>query len=142
MSDKLKNLNEGDPTIKITKLVGYRVRYVNLKMEDNERIVVFMERINEIVVGIQYCGGFLSEDKIVSKVLRAIPPAYKMKASAINALRTMEYTSVNKDILIGKLFAFELEEFGSSGAVKSEPSFHASSSTYIAKSDWKDRYAK
>lgn len=53
MWDELKTLNEDDPTIKIAKLDGYRERYENLKMEDNERIVVFMERVNEIVMGIQ-----------------------------------------------------------------------------------------
>lgn len=56
MWDKLQTLNEGDSTVKIAKLDGYRVRYENLKMEDNERIVVFMERVNEIVMGIQCCG--------------------------------------------------------------------------------------
>lgn len=140
MWDKLQTLNEGDPTFKIAKLDGYRIRYENLKMDDNERITTFMERVNEIVMGFQCYGGYLSEDETVSKVLRSLPPAYKMKATAINELRTMANTSVNKDIQIGKLSVFELEEFGSSGAVKSEPSFHASSST--SKSDWKALYAK
>ena len=30
--DMLETLNEGDPTVKIAKLDGYRVRYENLKM--------------------------------------------------------------------------------------------------------------
>lgn len=60
--NKLETLNEGDPTIKITKLDGYLVRYENLKMEQDERIIAFMERVNEIVMGIQCCGGSLSED--------------------------------------------------------------------------------
>ncbi|GLJ53499.1 hypothetical protein SUGI_1141440 [Cryptomeria japonica] len=83
----------------------------------------------------------LSEDEIVSKVLRAPPLAYKMKETAINELRTMAKTSVNRDILIGKLSTFELEEFGPSGAAMSESSFHASSSS-TSKSDWKSLYAK
>lgn len=81
--DKLETFNEGDPTVRIAKLDGYRVRYENLKMEEDERITAFMERVNEIVMGIQCCGGTLSEDEIVSKVLRALPPAYKMKATAL-----------------------------------------------------------
>ncbi|GLJ37401.1 hypothetical protein SUGI_0759370 [Cryptomeria japonica] len=78
MWDKLQTLNEGDPIVKIAKLDGYQVRYENLKMEDNERIATFMERVNEIVMGIQCCVGSLSEDEIVSKVLRDLPPTYKM----------------------------------------------------------------
>ena len=139
--DKLETLNEGDPTVKIAKLDGYHVRYENTKMEEDERITAFMERVNEIVMGIQCCGGTLSEDEIVSKVLRALPPTYKMKATAINELRTMANTSINRDTLVGKLSAFELEEFGPSGAVKTEPAFHASTSA-TSKQDWKALYAK
>lgn len=139
--DNLETLNEGDPTVNISKLDGYRVRYENLKMEEDERITAFMERVNEIVMGIQCCGGTLSEDEIVSKVLRALLPAYKMKATTINELRTMANTSVNKDTLVRKLSSFELEEFGPSRAVKFEPSFHASTST-TSKKDWKALYAK
>ncbi|GLJ45784.1 hypothetical protein SUGI_0963520 [Cryptomeria japonica] len=100
-----------------------------------------MERVNEIVMRIQCCGGTLSKDKIVSKVLRALPPAYKMKATAINELRTMVNTFVNIDTLVGKLSSFELEEFGPSGAVKTEPAFHAFTST-IGKQNSKALYAK
>lgn len=138
--DKLETLNEGDPTVKTTKLDGYWVRFENLKIEEDERITAFIERVNEIVMGIQCCGGALSEE-IVSKVLRALPPAYKMKATIINELRTMANTFVNRDTLVGKLFAFELEEFGPSGVVKSEPSFHASASS-TEKQDWRALYAK
>ncbi|GLJ10717.1 hypothetical protein SUGI_0133680 [Cryptomeria japonica] len=64
-----------------------------------------------------------------------------MKATTINELRTMANTSVNRDTLVGKLSAFELEEFGPSGVVKFEPSFHASTST-TNKKDLKSLYAK
>ncbi|GLJ05840.1 hypothetical protein SUGI_0026440 [Cryptomeria japonica] len=37
----------------------------------------------------------------------------------------MANTSVNRDTLVRKLSAFELEEFGPSRVVKSKPSFHA-----------------
>lgn len=63
--DKLETLNEVDPTIKIDKLDGYWVRYENLKMEEDERFTAFMGLVNEIVMGIQCCGGSLSEDEIV-----------------------------------------------------------------------------
>lgn len=53
--DKFQTLNEGDPTVKIGKLDGCQVRYENLKIKYNEIIHVFMERVNEIVMGIQYC---------------------------------------------------------------------------------------
>lgn len=53
----------------------------------------------------------------------------------------MANTSVNIDTLVGKLSAFELEEFGPFRAVKSEPTFHASTSS-TSKQYWKVLYAK
>lgn len=50
--DKLETLNEGDITVKIAKLECFQVRYANMKMEEDERIFAFMERVNEIVLGI------------------------------------------------------------------------------------------
>ncbi|GLJ37821.1 hypothetical protein SUGI_0769250 [Cryptomeria japonica] len=124
--DKLETLNEGDTTIKLAKLECYYVKYENLKMEEDERISTFMERVNKIVLGIQCCGGSLSEYEIVSKVVRALPPAYKMKLTTINEIRTMPNTSVSRDTLVGKLLAFELEEFGLVATVKTDLSFKAS----------------
>lgn len=109
MWDKLKTLNEGDPIVKIVELDGYRVRYEILKMEDSERIATFMKRVNEIAMGIQCCEGSMSKDERVSKVLRALPADYKMKATTINELRTMSNTSVNRDILIGNYLLLSLK---------------------------------
>lgn len=139
--DKLETLNEGDPIVKIGKLDGYQVGYENLKMEEDERITAFMEMVNKIVMGIQCCSGTLTEDEIVSKILRALPSTYKMKATTINELRTMANTSVNGDTLVGKLSDFELEEFGPSRVLKTEPSFHASTSA-TSKKDWEALYTK
>ncbi|GLJ44357.1 hypothetical protein SUGI_0929360 [Cryptomeria japonica] len=144
--DKLETPNEGDTTVKIAKLECYRVRYENLKMEEDERISSFMERVNESVLGIQCCGGSLSEYEIVSKVLRDLPPSYKMKVTAINELRTMPNTLVSRDTLVGKLSAFELEEFGPIATINTDLSFKASSlastSSSSNKIDWKTLYAK
>ncbi|GLJ11353.1 hypothetical protein SUGI_0153510 [Cryptomeria japonica] len=146
--DKLETLNEGDTTVKIAKLECFRVRYENSKMEEDEKTSAFMERVNEIVLGIQCCGGSLREDEIVSKVLRALPPTYKMKVTAINELRTIPNTSVSRDTLVGKLSAFELEEFCHVATIKIDLAFKesssssASSSSLSKKSDWKALYAR
>ncbi|GLJ37832.1 hypothetical protein SUGI_0769570 [Cryptomeria japonica] len=137
--DKLGTFNEGDTTVKIVILECFRVRYENLKMEEDERISSFMEKVNEVVLGIQYCGGYLSEDEIVSKVLRALPLAYKMKVTAINELRTMPNTSVSRDTLVRKLSTLELEEFGPDATIKTNLAFRASSSNTFV---WKTLYAK
>lgn len=73
--------------------------------------------------------------------MRYFPPVYKLKATTINELRTIANTFVNRDTLVGKLSSFELEEFGSSRIAKSDPTFHASTSS-TNKNDWKALYAK
>ncbi|GLJ19854.1 hypothetical protein SUGI_0359770 [Cryptomeria japonica] len=138
--DKLETLNKGDTTVKIVKLECFRVKYENLKREEDERISSFMERVNGIVMGIQCCGGSLSEDEIVSKVLRALPPTYKMKVTVINELRTMPNASVSRDTLVGKLSAFKFEGFGPVATVKIDLDCKASSSS--EKFDWKALYAR
>ncbi|GLJ21945.1 hypothetical protein SUGI_0410990 [Cryptomeria japonica] len=113
-------------------------------MEEDERFFAFMERVNEIVLGIKCCGGTLSEHEIVLKVLRGFPSAYKMKVTAINELRTMPNTSVTRDTLIGKLSTFEIEEFGLVATIKIDLDFKASTSSASSfeKSDWKTFYAR
>lgn len=112
-------------------------------MEDNETISAFMESINEIVLGIQCCGGSLSEGEIVSKVLRYLPPTYKMKVIAINELRIMPNASISRDTLVGKFLAFELEEFGPIVTIKIDIAFKvAASSLSSNKPNCKALYAK
>lgn len=98
-------------------------------MEEHEKNSAFIERVNEIMLGIQCCGGFLSKEDIVSKVLRALPPTYKMKVTTINELRTMLNNFVNRDTLVGKISSFELEEFGLPEATKTNNTFKGSTSS-------------
>lgn len=66
-----------------------------------------------------------------------------MKVTAINELRIMPNTSVSRDTLVGKLSAFELEEFGLVDTVKTDIALKASTSSSSSnKSDWKALYAK
>lgn len=138
---KLETLYEGDQAVKIAKREGFWVRYTNLKMEEDEKISSFMDRVNEIVMGIKCCGGSISEDEILSKVLRVLPLAYKMKAIAINELWTMSSTPVTRDTLLGKLTTFKLEELGDQSVAKTETIFRASAFGK-QKIDWKEMYYK
>ncbi|GLJ49752.1 hypothetical protein SUGI_1056030 [Cryptomeria japonica] len=133
-----------DSTVKIAKLESFWDRYEHLKMEEDARISAFMERVNEIVLGIKCCGGNLSEDEIISKVLRGLPSAYKIKVTSINELRTMPNTSVTRDTLTGRLSAFEIEEFGLVASIKIDLAFKESTSSAPSfdKSDWKAFYAR
>lgn len=96
-----------------------------LRMGDDENVTTFMQRVNELVCGIRGASGKLEESEVVAKVLRSFPAAYKVKATAIEELQTI--TNVTRDMLVGKLTAFELSEFGDA-LPKVESKFKATTS--------------
>ncbi|GLJ14945.1 hypothetical protein SUGI_0243910 [Cryptomeria japonica] len=97
-------------------------------MEEDEKIISFMDRVNEIVMGVKCYGGNVNEDEFVSNILRVLPLAHKMKATTINELQTMSNTPVTRDTLLRKLTTFELEELGDRSATKTETAFRAPTS--------------
>lgn len=62
---KHETLYEGDQVVKIAKHEGYQVRYETLKMKEDEKINSFMDRVNEIFMGIKCCCGNVNEDEVV-----------------------------------------------------------------------------
>lgn len=124
------------------------MRYENLKMEEDERISSFMIRVNEITMGIKCSNGNINEDEVVSKILRGLHLAYKMRVNAIERLWTMSHTPITREKLLGKLTAFELSEFGDQIATRIETSFKASISWKKKhdfdwrKKNWKEEYVK
>lgn len=71
-----------------------------------------MAKVNELVIGIKCVGGKIEEDEIFSKVLRSLHLGYKHKVAAIDEIQSV--TILTRDILVGKLVAFALSEFGES----------------------------
>lgn len=67
--------------------------------------------------------GSLEKDNIVAKVLRSLPTSYKYKVATIDEIQSV--TIVTRDMLVGKLAAFELSKFGESHG-NSETAFRAS----------------
>lgn len=57
-------------------------------------------------------GGTIVGDEIVARVLRSLPPAYKHKVVAIDEIQSV--TTLSRDMLVGKIVAFELSECGES----------------------------
>ncbi|XP_059073581.1 uncharacterized protein LOC131874299 [Cryptomeria japonica] len=79
---------------------------------DDIKEAKFNIRRKEALLSALCASGVLEESEIVSKVLRSLPLAYKHKIVAIEEIRIVSY--VTRDILIGKLAAFELRKFGES----------------------------
>ena len=47
--DTLENIHEGDTKVKMAKLQAHRTHFENLKMNEDEDIVVFFLRVSEVV---------------------------------------------------------------------------------------------
>lgn len=81
-----------------------------LKMGEDDNISSFMAKVNELVLNIRCADGTLEEDEIFAKVLRSLPPAYKLKFVTTDEIQIV--TTMTRNMLVGKLVAFELSEFG------------------------------
>lgn len=109
---KLETLYEGDSHVKNVKLQSLKGKYELLKMGEDENITFFLSKVNELMCNIRCVGWVLEESEIVAKVLRSLPLACKHKVATIEEIWTM--TNVTRDMLIGKLAAFEWSDFGDS----------------------------
>jgi hypothetical protein len=77
--DKLKNVYEGDAKVKGANLQTCRGQFEQLKMKEDEDIVAYFLRVDEIVNYIKVFGEEIKESIIVQKVLRSLPLRFDRK---------------------------------------------------------------
>lgn len=122
---KLETLYERDNYVNIANLWSLKGKYEMLRMVEDENIISYMQKVNELVCNIRYVSGKLEESEIVAKVLKSLPASYKHKDVAIEEIEIV--TNVTRYMLTGKLLVFELSEFGDS-LPKVESAFKATAS--------------
>ena len=103
--DKLRNIYEGDTKVKATKIQTYRGQFKQLKMKEDENIVVYFLRVDEIVNAILGLREEIKESLIVQKVLRSLPMIFDPKISALKERSYLK--SIRMDELHGIFIAFE-----------------------------------
>jgi hypothetical protein len=81
--DKLEVVYEGDRKVKEAKLQTYRAQFENLKMKEEENIVEYFHRVDEVVNSIRAAGEELTDKPIVQNILRSLPMRYDAKISTI-----------------------------------------------------------
>ena len=81
--EKLKCFYEGAPKVKESKLHTYKGQFENLKMKEEENIVEYLLRVDEIINSIRSIGGEIKEKDVVDKVLRTLPMKYDSKVSSL-----------------------------------------------------------
>jgi hypothetical protein len=81
-------------------------KFENLKMEDDETISEFSNRIRDIANSSFALGERIPEEKLTRKILRSLPKRFDMKVTAIE--ESQDLRTMKMDELIGSLQAFEM----------------------------------
>ena len=64
-----------------------------------------------VVSAIKASGGDITEETVISKVLRTLLPVYAIRVSAIQEKRCEANHKINLEAIVGRLTSFELDNF-------------------------------
>jgi hypothetical protein len=121
--DRLEVVYEGDSKVKEVKLQTYRTQFENLKMKEEENIVEYLHRVNEVVNSIRATREEIIDKPIVQKILRSLPMRYDAKISTIEDRSDLNILTV--DQLHGIFTTYEMRT-GNDKSKKDETTFKAS----------------
>jgi hypothetical protein len=102
----LEVVYEGDRKVREAKLQTYRTQFENMKMKEEENIVEYFHRVDEVVNSIRKAGEELTDKPIVQKILRSLPMRYDAKISTIEDRPELDKLTV--DQLHGIFTAYEM----------------------------------
>jgi hypothetical protein len=106
MWDKLINSYEGNEKVKDAKLQTYRLKFEQLKMNEDETISKYFLRFEELVNAMKGLGEEFDDSLLVQNILRSLADKFNPKVSAIEELNDLKTLSI--DQLLGTLTAYEM----------------------------------
>jgi hypothetical protein len=106
MWDKLISSYEGNEKVKDAKLQTFRLKFEQLKMNEDETVSKYFLRVEELVNAMKGLGEKFDESLLVQKILRSLPDKFNPKVSAIEELSDLKTLSI--DQLLGTLTAYEM----------------------------------
>jgi hypothetical protein len=104
--DKLEVVYEGDNKVKEAKLQTYRTLFEILKMKEEENIVEYFHRVDELVNSIKVVGKEITDNPFVENILSPLPIRYDAKISRIED--RLELDKLTVDQLHGIFTAYEM----------------------------------
>src|SRR5277367_961189 len=137
--DKLNNVYEGDVKVKKAKLQTHRRKFEQLCMKEEENIVGYLQRVDEIVNTIRGLGEEVDEPKVVEKILRSLTTRFDSKVLAIEELKDLD--SLSTDELHGILIAYEMRT-KSDNTAKGEATFKSSKKKTFKPKDTSDYFSE
>ncbi|XP_019171075.1 PREDICTED: uncharacterized protein LOC109166637 [Ipomoea nil] len=108
--DALETTYEGTASVKQSKLQMVQTDFEDLKMKDDETIVDFHARVQELANRASILGEPITQERLVKKILRSLPPRFRMKVTAIQEHDGWEKKVVQQ--LMGSLQTYEMEILG------------------------------
>lgn len=111
MWNKLRDIYGGDDNVRTAKVESLRGQFDQIRMREDENIAKYVERVKAVVSSIKASGGDITEETVISKVLRTLLPIYAIKFSTIQERRCEENFKINFEAIVGRLTTFELNNF-------------------------------
>jgi len=105
--DILETTYEGTDSVRQSKLQLVHSDFEDLRMNENENITSFNERVQELANRAAVLGEPFPQQKLVKKVLRSLPPRFRMKVTAMQENAGWEDKTLAA--LIGSLKTYEME---------------------------------
>jgi hypothetical protein len=126
MWDKLISSYEGNEKVKDAKLQTFRLKFEQLKMNEDETVSKYFLRVEELVNAMKGLGEKIEESILVQKILRSLLDKFNPKVSAIEELNDLKTLSI--DQLLGTLTAYEMR-INKDKSITREASFKADENT-------------
>ncbi|XP_019173231.1 PREDICTED: uncharacterized protein LOC109168701 [Ipomoea nil] len=105
--EALEATYEGTSSVKQSKLQLVQSDFEELRMNEDETIVTFHTRVQELENRAMVLGEPFTQEQFVKKILRSLPPRFRMKVTAIQEHDNWEKETVTQ--LMGNLRTYEME---------------------------------
>jgi hypothetical protein len=122
MWDKLISNYEGNEKVKDVKLQTFRLKFEQLKMNEDEIVRKYFLRVEELVNAMKGLGEKIEESILVQKILRSLLDKFNPKVSAIEEINDFKTLSI--DQLLGTLNSYEMR-INKDKSITREASFKA-----------------
>ena len=119
MWDKLVRNYEGNEKVKDAKLQTYRLKFEQLKMNEDKNVSKYFLRVEETINDMKGLGENIDEASLVHKILRSFPEIFNPKVSTIEELSDLKTMPI--DQLLGTLTTYEMRISKDKSATREEP---------------------
>ena len=96
MWDKLINSYEGNEKVRDAKLQTYRLKFEQLKMNEDETTSKYFLRIEELVNAMKGLGEKFDDVFLVQKILRSLSDKFNPKVSVIEEISDLKTLSIDQ----------------------------------------------